>query len=169
MLIVSILDRLAGTNHNQVVKMGIQVLHKQAMVAYSAAEMYSLVNDIAAYPSFVPGCSAASVVEQGAHSMTAQLEFSAKGIKQGFITRNQLEPDQKITLQLVEGPFKQLQGEWSFESLADGGCQISLDLQFEFESGWLAMLFEAMFSQVADKLVDCFCQRASEVYANDRS
>ncbi|HQT42767.1 MAG TPA: SRPBCC family protein, partial [Halothiobacillus sp.] len=42
-------------------------ISRQIQVPYNAAQMYALVNDVAAYPQFLPWCESAKVLrEQGA-------------------------------------------------------------------------------------------------------
>ena len=67
-------------------------------------------------------------------------------------------------MKLLEGPFKDLQGEWRFLQLGDDGCKISLELDFEMNSGLVATMFGKGFGKIADRLVEDFCLRAAKVY-----
>ena len=40
-------------------------LERSALVGYSAAQMYALVNDIESYPEFMPGCAGAKILSTG--------------------------------------------------------------------------------------------------------
>src|SRR5688572_16491757 len=105
-------------------------IQRSALLPYSAERLFDLVNDVAAYPDFLEGCTGAIILESSEQSITARLHLKKAGISQSFATRNQLQRPEKITLQLVEGPFEQLQGEWRFATLAEDACKVSLDLSF---------------------------------------
>ena len=59
------------------------------------------------------------------------------GVKQGplhgeFTTRNELEPDTRILMQLVSGPFRTLEGEWLLTPIGADGCRVELTMRFAF-------------------------------------
>lgn len=137
---------------------------RNALVPYSAAQMYALVNDIESYPEFVPWCSKSTSKEISTIEKEATLYFSRGAIKTSFTTRNTLFPDSRIELSLIDGPFSQLQGVWQFTDIDEYGSRVQLDLDFELSSRMLKIALEAFFSQICDRLVTSFVQRASDVY-----
>jgi ribosome-associated toxin RatA of RatAB toxin-antitoxin module len=139
-------------------------ISRSALVAYTPAEMFALVNDIDAYDQFLPWCSQSLVEWSKGDEMRAKVELSLKGIRKSFITCNRLQRDKMIEMRLEEGPFKHLHGFWRFDRLGESGCKISFDLEFEFSSRLLGAAFNAMFAQIAASMVDSFCQRAVSVY-----
>lgn len=139
-------------------------IEKNALVSYSAQQMYDLVNDIDAYPDFVPGCVNSRVEQQGDNFKVATLDISKAGIRKSFTTRNQLVPAERIDMSLVDGPFKDLSGGWRFIPLADDACKIQFELDFEFSNRLLGMAFGKIFSEVTSRMVDAFVQRAKKVY-----
>lgn len=139
-------------------------IHKSALVPYGAEQMYKLVDDIPAYPQFLPWCGAAEEISRNEDEVQASLDISHSGVHKSFTTRNRLQPGQSIEMQLVEGPFKYLNGVWRFEALGDAGSKVGLDLEFEFSSKLLGMTFGPIFSKIAGSLVDAFIQRAQKIY-----
>lgn len=140
------------------------VIHKSALVSYSAHEMYGLVADIESYGKFLPWCGGSRIVARDPDSVTAAIDIAYHGVHKTFTTRNRLEPDRVMELHLVDGPFKFLQGEWRFEELDDRACKVSLDLKFEFSNRLLAFAIGPVFSNIANGLVDSFQRRAEEMY-----
>jgi len=139
-------------------------IHKSALVPYSAEEMYALVNDVRSYPKFLPWCSSAQVIVETRHQLKAALTISKGKVKQSFTTQNSMEEGRRIEMRLVEGPFKFLKGTWLFEPLGTDGCEVSLHMEFDFANSILRLAFGHTFHQVANSLVDAFCQRAEEYY-----
>ena len=74
-----------------------------------------------------------------------------------------MKPGREIEVNLVES-FKKLQGNWLFTPLDDEACRISVSLQFEVSSGIVGMVLAPAFSQIANTMVDSFCQRARQIY-----
>ena len=142
------------------------VIEREAIVPYSAEQMFVLVDDVEQYPDFVLACSAAEILVPGEDSLQARLTFSKSGISKSFTTKNYRKPYSLIALKLVDGPFKMLEGVWTFTDLDSGKSRVRLDLEFEFDSKVLAMLFGPVFESVAIKLVDTFKARAQEVYSD---
>ncbi len=125
--------------------------------------MYSLVNDVKAYPSFLPWCAAAEVLAQRADRMTAKLTVRKGRFNYAFTTENRLTANAGIELNLVDGPFRKFHGEWRFEP-SDGGSLTTFDIEFEFSGRLLGAALTAAFSPIADSLVEAFRQRAYVVY-----
>ncbi|WP_309678007.1 type II toxin-antitoxin system RatA family toxin [Polaromonas sp.] len=145
----------------------MKTVHKSVLIWYSAAEMFALVTDVASYPEFLPWCDQASVLEQTAAGMTAKVGISIAGITQSFTTLNVHQPDRKVSLKLVEGPFSKLDGEWNFHPLGDGkqrACKVEFMLRYGFDNAALAGLVGPVFDKIAGSLVDAFVKRAGQVY-----
>lgn len=135
-----------------------------AHVPYSAHEMYELVADVESYPQFLPWCRGARIIARDEVSTVAALDVAFSVLHKSFTTRNRLYPVQAIDMQLVEGPFKHLQGRWRFDALAPQASRISLDLQFDFSNRLAGATLSPVFTQIADTLVDSFKHRATMVY-----
>jgi ribosome-associated toxin RatA of RatAB toxin-antitoxin module len=140
-------------------------IHRSALVPFSAAMMFDLVADVAAYPAFLPWCRGAWVHSADARSMEATLEIAKGPLRKRFRTRNELHPSHCIEIRLVEGPFRRLEGRWQFDDLGEEGARVSLDMRFEVAGGLLARPLGPVFGEIANTLVDAFCRRARTVYA----
>ena len=140
------------------------IINQKSLVAYSAEQMYQLVNNYQAYPESLPGCVASQTLIQGQHQQTAELTISKAGISHKFTTRNTMIENCSIKMQLVDGPFKFLHGEWCFKPIDEQCCQISLYLEFEFSNPLIGMAFGKIFTHLTNKMIDAFKQRAKEVY-----
>ena len=139
-------------------------IRRGAIVRHTPAQMFDLVNDVEAYPRRFTWCAGARVLAHEDNALTARLELRVAGLTQAFTTRNTLSPPQRISMQLVEGPFRQLSGVWEFTALGTDGCKVSLELDFEY-SGVMAPLMRAGFQKLADRMVDEFCAEAARTYA----
>ncbi|MCX7125795.1 MAG: type II toxin-antitoxin system RatA family toxin [Gammaproteobacteria bacterium] len=144
------------------------VIHRSAIVPFTAENMYDLVNDIAHYQEFVPYCTSSIVHEKSDEEIRATLILSAKGMKKSFTTLNRLQKNRMMEIHLIDGPFKQLEGFWRFEDRDDNHSEVILDLEFELSNKIMAMMFGPVFQQVAGSLVDAFVTRAKIIYAEKR-
>jgi ribosome-associated toxin RatA of RatAB toxin-antitoxin module len=135
---------------------------RSALIAESPARMYALINDIERYPEFVPWCTAARVDSRKDGEMVATLNIKRGPLHAEFTTRNLLEPDRRILMQFVSGPFRVLEGLWTLSALGDLGCRVELEMRFEFSNRVAGTLFEPIFEGTAASLVDAFVKRARE-------
>jgi ribosome-associated toxin RatA of RatAB toxin-antitoxin module len=128
--------------------------------------MYALVEDIEAYPDFLPWCESTVVHKRDGAVVEATLEIHRAGISKSFTTRNTNKQDESIGLALIGGPFRHLSGGWVFQPLGDSGCKVSLELEFEFRNPVTDKLFGSFFEASCNSLVDAFTQRAASVYGS---
>jgi ribosome-associated toxin RatA of RatAB toxin-antitoxin module len=136
---------------------------RSALIAESPSRMYLLINDIERYPEFVPGCTAARIESQGAGEVVATLSIKRGPLRAEFTTRNLLEPDKRVLMQFVSGPFRVLEGLWTLTPLGDLGCRVELEMRFEFANRVAGALFEPLFEDTAASLVDAFVKRARDL------
>lgn len=131
---------------------------------HSVDQMYELINDIVAYPSFLPDCDDSKIIEQGEKTVTAALLVSKGGLSKWFTTKNTLISNEKIKLSLVDGPFKNLEGYWLLTPLSDDACKVSLELEYEFSNKLVSLAFGKVFNHFSNNLVQVFIQRAKQIY-----
>lgn len=131
---------------------------------YSAADMYKLINEVTAYPKFLPGCTDAKIISSTPSTMTASLLVSKGGIQKWFTTENTLVENERVSMQLKDGPFKYLSGQWLLTPLNENACKISLELEYEFSNKLVAVAFGRIFDSLTNNMVQAFTNRAKEVY-----
>jgi ribosome-associated toxin RatA of RatAB toxin-antitoxin module len=139
-------------------------INKSALVAYSAEQMYDLVNDVDSYDKFLPGCRRSEVLEQRENFMRAKMLLNKAGVEQELVTANTLTPGRRIDMKLADGPFKSLDGGWRFTPLSDTACKIELELEFTFTSRLVEFAFGKVFKALTSNMVKAFSERAKKVY-----
>lgn len=137
---------------------------RSALVPYSAEDMYALVENVDAYPEFLPWCNDVEVHFREGNVVEATLELHRGKVSRRFRTRNTMSPSDSMHLTLVSGPFRQLSGGWRFRQLGEAGSKVSLQMEFEFDSRALDLLIGRFFEDTCNSLVDAFTQRAKDVY-----
>ncbi len=126
--------------------------------------MFELVNNIDDYSQFLNWCDSSSILNQSEDQITASVEINKGGIKQAFSTLNTLTPYESISMELIDGPFDELTGEWRFEPLGENAAKIHLDLQFKFKSMLIDMALSPVFKNIANSQLDSFVARAKYIY-----
>lgn len=140
-------------------------VRRSAIVPFSPEAMFDLVADIDSYPLFLPGCTGAKVHARKGDTVEASLALAQGPLKTDFGTRNVHTRPKRIEMKLISGPFRALQGAWTFTPLGEGGCRVVLDLDFEFDSRIKDLLLGPAFEALCNKLVDAFVGRARDIYS----
>jgi ribosome-associated toxin RatA of RatAB toxin-antitoxin module len=142
----------------------MQVVERSALVTYTAAQMFALVNDVARYPEFLPWCVGARVDDLSPTERIAVLQVSRGVLRTEFTTRNTLVQDAQIHMQLMHGPFRDLTGEWRFEAIGTRGSRVQFRVEFQFKNRLTAAAFNAVFESMCGTIVDAFVLRAQKTY-----
>jgi ribosome-associated toxin RatA of RatAB toxin-antitoxin module len=137
---------------------------KTVLVGYTPEQMFTLVEAAERYPEFLPWCGAANVAYRDAERTLATLSIAYRGVRQSFTTEVRKQPWRSMHIGLVKGPFKALEGDWTFIPLAQAGCRIDFRMHYEFSSRLLERLVGPVFNYIANSLVDAFVKRARTVY-----
>ena len=142
----------------------MQQIQRSALVNHSAEQMFDLVNDIEAYPRFMPGCRSARVLEATEGELVGELQLGAAGVEQRLTTRNALERPHKIAMKLIEGDFTEFSAAWRFEALSEDASKVSLEMRFAFSRALLNVAASSLFSTIANAQVDAVVKRADTIY-----
>jgi ribosome-associated toxin RatA of RatAB toxin-antitoxin module len=139
-------------------------IRRSALVKYSPAQMFDLVNEVAAYPKRFPWCAGAEILETQKDVLVARLDLKFAGFHQSFTTRNTVDPPKRLQMDLVDGPFRSLEGVWDFIALGDAGCKVAFALDFEYAGRLVGSALKLGFQGLAGRMVGDFCREAERVY-----
>lgn len=149
----------------------MRVVKRNALVNYTPAQMFALVADFERYPQFLPWVATAKLLSHDADTQVGQLTMQRSGFRETITTRNILNTPSHLHMQLVDGPFKTLEGHWRFTPITDAadvikGTRVELDIQFEFKNALLNMMLGKTFESSCGSLVESFTQRANQLYGS---
>lgn len=147
----------------------MKTVNKSVLIWYSPREMYDLVIDVKRYSEFLPWCESTRILEEHGDGMTAELTISFGGVRQTFTTRNVHTTDSQVDMELLDGPFSHLDGQWSFLALGDGSqraCKVELVVNYRLNSSTLGKLAAPAIDKIATDLVGAFVKRAEQVYGD---
>jgi ribosome-associated toxin RatA of RatAB toxin-antitoxin module len=133
---------------------------RSALIAQPPARLFALISDVERYPEFVPGCTHARIESRAPHEVVATIGVRRGALRAQFTTRNELDPDRRVTMHLVRGPFRLLEGEWLLLPIGAQGCRVELTMRFAFSNPLTAVIFEPLFEETIGSLMDAFVARA---------
>jgi ribosome-associated toxin RatA of RatAB toxin-antitoxin module len=133
---------------------------RSALIGQPPARLFALINDIESYPQFLPWCTYARVESRSAAEMVATIGVRQGALRGEFTTRNTLEPDRRVHMELLSGPFRTLEGQWLLTPIEADGCRVELTMRFAFKSALTGLMFEPVFAETIGSLVDAFVARA---------
>lgn len=140
------------------------VIEKSVLIARTAQQMFDLVDRVEDYPKFLPWCGGTELLTRTETVTAARLHINYHGIKAHFATENPKEAPHWMNIQLREGPFRKLDGNWRFTQLGDVGCKVEFRLSYEFSSSVLERVLGPVFNHIASTFIESFVKRAQQVY-----
>jgi len=144
--------------------MATRDVRRSALVTFSPEQMFDLVIDVERYPEFLPWVAVAELHERSDHDLLASMEMQRAGVRERFTTRNRFDRPAFMSLELVQGPFRTLEGRWTFTPIGEAGTRIELEMRFEFANPVVSLLFGKAFEQSCNALIDAFIARARTLH-----
>ncbi|KLI63844.1 type II toxin-antitoxin system RatA family toxin [Aurantiacibacter marinus] len=136
---------------------------------YSAEQMFDLVADVDRYPEFLPWVVATRVRDDSETEMTADMLVGFKALREKFTSKVVKQRPSSINVHYIDGPLRDLDNNWTFRDVEDGGCEIDFCVDFAFKN----LMFETLAGQYIDrafrKMVAAFETRAGELYGSSSS
>jgi coenzyme Q-binding protein COQ10 len=150
------------------------VFQARRRIHHSAEEMFDLVADVERYHEFVPLCLRNAILSHQRRAETEVLMTDmmvACGIyRESFTSRVTLDrANGCILIESADGPLRQLQTRWTFQSRSDGSCDVGFYLQYELASRTLALLMGPVFDVAFGRFVQAFERRADIVYGRQHA
>jgi coenzyme Q-binding protein COQ10 len=128
--------------------------------------MFELVNDLEAYPRFVPNCKAMDVRRQSDGSRLAKMTISFGPITQSYTSKVTADPEaMTVTAVAVDGPFSYLDSKWTFTPEGEG-TRIRFDIDFKFSNPLIAAVAEPAFASKQDEIIDAFGDEADRRFGD---
>ena len=122
--------------------------------------MFNLVNDLEAYPRFIPNCKAMEVKQQADGSRLAKMTITFGPITQAYTSKVTADPAaMTITAVAVDGPFAYLDSKWTFTAAGEG-TRIRFDIDFKISNPLIAAVAEPAFASKQDEIIDAFGDEA---------
>jgi len=140
------------------------MVEKSLLIERSSKQMFDLVDDVENYPKFLPWCSQTRIEFRDDKKTVATLHIKYHSVKSHFTTENEKEYPLRMSIKLVDGPFRRLEGAWHFKPLAENACKIEFQLSYEFSSKLFEKIIGSVFGHIANTFVEAFVKRADEVY-----
>src|SRR5262245_24475003 len=105
--------------------MSTQIIKASKVLRHEPDDLFRLVSDVRAYPSFIPWLSSLSVhnekSEGGVWSGLAEAVVGWKHIHERFATFVHADSDRReVRVKLARGPFKRLDNSWKFTPVEGG-------------------------------------------------
>lgn len=142
------------------------IYSNSTIVDFTCEQMYRLVNDFESYPDFVKFCSSGRLDTIDENCYTATLEYRIGTFSKSITTRNVATPYSEITMKLVSGPFKKLNGRWTFVPVGDDKCQVKFEVDYEFSSKATEIALGKFFKSLPKTMVQNFRNEAIRKYGN---
>jgi ribosome-associated toxin RatA of RatAB toxin-antitoxin module len=137
-------------------------IKKHALVFHSREKMFGLVDRVEDYPNFLPWCGKTKIIERTEKLTKATILINYHNVKQSFTTENVKIFPTKMHINLIDGPFKKLKGEWNFIEIEKDTCKIELELHYEFSNHILGKLISPVFNMIANTFIDNFVAKANK-------
>jgi len=140
------------------------VVEKSVLIEHSALQMFDLVDRVEDYPKFLPWCGGTELIERTDVKTIARIHINYHGAKAHFSTENDKQSPHWMRIALREGPFRHMDGGWSFTPLGDGACKVEFRLHYEFSSKLLEKVLGPVFNHIAGTFIESFVKRAQQVH-----
>ncbi|EJL29338.1 oligoketide cyclase/lipid transport protein [Caulobacter sp. AP07] len=138
------------------------------VLPYAPEQLFTLVGDVEAYPSFVPWITAMRTwngrVDGPVSTVDAEAQVGFSFLREKFATRVRRDAAAlTVDVSLLYGPFKRLSNQWRFSPHATG-TTVEFVINFAFKSRVLDALLAANLDRAANTLIGCFEARAAAIH-----
>ena len=144
------------------------------ILPYSVDQMVALVGDVEAYPEFIPWITQmrtwnAVTRAPGVTQVDAEAGVGFKFLSERFATRVLRDENQgRVEVALLYGPFRKLSNIWAFYP-DPAGTRVEFSIDFEFKTRLLDALLKANMNSAVERLIQCFVERAEQLYASPKA
>ena len=142
-------------------------INKSEKINVTREMIFNLINNVDNYEKFLPWCSRSTIISKEPNVMTAEIEISKSLINWKFTTKNIFEQNKIIKLQLIDGPFSNLEGYWKFDVIDEYNTSVTLYLEYKFDNKLIELSIKPVFSTIMSSILDSFISEAFKLKSNE--
>ncbi len=139
---------------------------------YSARQLFAIADDVDNYCKFVPLVKESRAKDvrpsaNGGRTFKGVLvvRYAKLGINERLISLVTTDPGLlTIKSEAVGGPVRRLVSQWAFTDNADGGCDVTLDVDYKMKNPAMQFMLSGMFDLALRKIHAAFEARAHKLY-----
>ena len=131
------------------------LIKKEVIILKDRKTVFNIVNRVNLYKNFVPYCIDSEILLEENDQMEARLDFNLKGLTTSFTTRNKIKGNESITMKLIEGPFKKLDGKWEFKEI-ENKTIIFLTINYEAKNKIIEYAIGKSLEKITTYLINAF-------------
>jgi ribosome-associated toxin RatA of RatAB toxin-antitoxin module len=133
---------------------------RSALLAQPPERLFALVEHAEDYPSFLPWCTEAVILERREDFVRARVGFGFRGLDSHMLAEVDKQPFHAMQVRCAGWPFDGFRGNWRFEPLGDVGCRVTFTASTDFRDAWWGGILQFAAGLIADRLVAAFVARA---------
>lgn len=133
---------------------------RSALLAQPPERLFALVEHAEDYPSFLPWCTEAIILERRDDFVRARVGFGFCGLDSHLLAEVDKQPFDAMQVRCVGWPFDGFRGHWRFEPLGEVGCRVTFTASTDFRDAWWGRILQFAAGLIADRLVAAFVARA---------
>ena len=120
------------------------------------SKLFNILNDINKYPYFFEGCSFGKKtnISKSTYDGILNINFMDKIIE--LKTKNKVLDNKLIYFNLVDGPFKRLNGFWSLTNINENYTLVSFNIDYELKNFFIDKASKLISKAIIDSLVNNF-------------
>jgi coenzyme Q-binding protein COQ10 len=134
------------------------------LLPYSQDQLFDMIAAVERYPEFLPWCKGARIIERRSVGITADLIIGYKMFTEKFRSEVVLDRPRSISVKYLSGPLSHLSNQWQFSPIGKKSCELSFQVDFDFQSPLLRSAMELFFDSAIRKMVSAFELRAQALY-----
>jgi coenzyme Q-binding protein COQ10 len=136
---------------------------EQAILPYSADELFAVVAAVKDYPSFVPWCRDVHIQREDDREIIAELVIGFGPFEESFTSHVTLDRPRQVLVRAIEGPLEHLTNTWKFTPVADK-TRVDFVIDFQFKSHLLDHVANGMFYEAATRMMSAFEARVHSLH-----
>ena len=137
------------------------IIKKEAIILRDVESVFNIVNRVDLYKGFVPHCVESEILSEESNEMIAKLNFNIQSLSTSFTTKNVVKKYSSIDMQLIEGPFKYLNGKWEFKEIEDTTI-IFLTIDYKAKNKIIEYAIGKSLEKITNTLVRSFVKEATK-------
>ena len=127
---------------------------------FSVNALYGVASDIAAYPQFLPNCTATRVRSRKDGDLLVDNVFRWGALPLNFQTRATFDPPHGIRVRAVDTLVLEFALGWRFEE-TDAGTEVTFEMALKLPSKFLQNMAEDSIARQAEAIADAFIARTA--------
>jgi len=119
-------------------------------------QVFKILSDVEDYKTFIPYCVESKIIQEHRNYSLVSLNLEFIGIQTSLTTKNVVENNKSIEMDLIDGPFEEFKSSWKIQEIDEHTTNLNFEMSYKIKNKLLEIAFKKNLKPASESIIRAF-------------